>query len=137
MACGWADVVVPGSRTEADLVRRGMSELRSTDILVNEQQDIMEGYVPSLTVVFEISLSLVVLLVIKPTTLAKGANQLCLATSKRSALFLGFGTRILLSKSRAWGVTYSGNVSGVETIYLYNRLILSPSGFSGSSSKGR
>lgn len=94
-------------------------------------------FIPSLTVVFEISFSLVVLLVINPTTLANGASQLCLATSKRSALFLGSGTSILLSKSLACGETYSGNVKGVDTIYLYSRLILSPSGFAGSSSNGR
>lgn len=33
--------------------------------------------------------------------------------------------------------TYSGNVRGVWVIYLYNKLMLSPSGFAGSSSNGR
>ena len=43
----------------------------------------------------------VVALVTLFTISANGLNQLCLATSKRSARFLGSGTKILRSKSRA------------------------------------
>jgi hypothetical protein len=89
------------------------------------------------TVVFWISPGVVVLDVINSTTWAYSLSQLWRATSKRSALFLGLGTRILRRRSRAWGLTYSGNVRGVLTIYLYRRLMLSPSGFAGSSSNGR
>lgn len=84
-----------------------------------------------------ISLSLFVLLPMKPTTWLYSLSQLCRATSNRSALLLGSGTSIRRSRSRACGVTYSGKVRGVETMYLYSRLILSPSGFAGSSSKGK
>lgn len=83
------------------------------------------------------SLIPVVALVTLFTMSANGLSQLCRATSNRSALLRGSGTSILRSKSRAWGVTYSGKVRGVETMYLYKRLMLSPSGFAGSSSNGR
>lgn len=81
--------------------------------------------------------SLFTRLPIKPTTLVYSLSQLWRATSNRSALRRGSGTSIRRSRSRACGVTYSGNVSGVLTMYLYSRLMLSPSGFAGSSSKGR
>ncbi len=70
------------------------------------------------TVVFWMSLGLVVLDVINSTTWAYSLSQLWRATSNRSARFRGFGTSILRSKSRACGVTYSGNVRGVLTMYL-------------------
>ena len=77
-------------------------------------------YVPAVTVVLAISPTVVVLLVTWATTCAKSLSQLCLATSNRSARFLGSATRILRSRSRACGVTYSGNVRGVVVMYLYS-----------------
>lgn len=91
----------------------------------------------AVTVVLAISVRVVALLVTCETTCAKSESQLCRATSNRSARFRGSGTNIRRRRSRACGVTYSGNVSGVVVIYLYSRLILSPSGFAGSSSNGR
>src|SRR5690606_9918128 len=65
------------------------------------------------TVVFWISMGVVVLLVMTLTTFAYSLSQLWRATSKRSARFRGLGTSIRRRGSRAWGDTYSGNVSGV------------------------
>lgn len=83
------------------------------------------------------SLMPVVALVTLLTMSANGLSQLWRATSKRSARLRGSGTKILRKRSLAWGVTYSGKVSGVETMYLYSKLMLSPSGLAGSSSNGR
>lgn len=54
-----------------------------------------------------------------------------------SARFLGSGTSMRDRRSLASAEIYSGNDNGVLTIYLYSRLMLSPSGLAGSSSKGR
>jgi hypothetical protein len=117
-------MVLQGTEEDSD---KGWREKKK-----KENKNIRDG-----TVVLAMSLEVVVLLVMNPTTCAYSLSQLCLATSKRSARFLGSGTSILFNKSRACGVTYSGKVRGVDTMYLYRRLMLSPSGFAGSSSKGR
>lgn len=83
----------------------------------NAKNDMKEA-LPAVTVVFAISPTVVVLLVTCATTCAKSLNQLCLATSNRSARCLGSATRILRSRSRACGVTYSGKVRAVVVIYL-------------------
>lgn len=62
--------------------------------------------------------SLFTLLPMKPTTCVYSLSQLCRATSNKSARRLGSGTSIRRKRSRACGVTYSGKVNGVLTMYL-------------------